>query len=301
MASQIGILHQYSSRLVAFEQAAPGQEISPSTNTVVFVAGLYDGLLTVPYSTIIAHALGPDYTLTQVLLSSSYTGWGTSSLAKDVAEIAECVKYFKKLRPHSKVVLMGHSTGCQDTMEYLVGEDAKERPAIDGAILQAPVSDREAMTNMMAPDDYEKSCELATQWVKEGKEENILPGEVSQGMGNAPISARRWLSLASPDHDGADDYFSSDLPVEKLRSTFGRLPQGTPLCILYSGEDQYVPKWLDKEALVRKWIVIVKEGNGVVDEQYSGVVKGATHNLMGDPVEVVKNLVQRVVGFLEKI
>lgn len=30
--------------------------------------------------------------------------------------------YFKHLRPGREVVLMGHSTGCQDVMEYVVGE-----------------------------------------------------------------------------------------------------------------------------------------------------------------------------------
>ena len=30
--------------------------------------------------------------------------------------------YFRGLRPGREVVLMGHSTGCQDVMEYVVGE-----------------------------------------------------------------------------------------------------------------------------------------------------------------------------------
>lgn len=74
------------------------------------------------YPTTIASSLPPHWSIAEVLLSSSYRGWGTSSLAKDAKEIAECVEYFSKLRPGKKVVLMGHSTGCQDCLEYLVGE-----------------------------------------------------------------------------------------------------------------------------------------------------------------------------------
>jgi hypothetical protein len=36
-----------------------------------------------------------------------------------------------------------------------------------------------------------------------------------------------------------------------------------------------------------------------VDETHGGIVKGASHNLNGDAEEVVKDLVGRVVGFVE--
>jgi len=74
------------------------------------------------YPSTIAKSLPPNWAIAEVLLSSSYRGWGTSSLQKDAKELAECVGYFCKLRPGREVVLMGHSTGCQDVMEYVVGE-----------------------------------------------------------------------------------------------------------------------------------------------------------------------------------
>lgn len=74
------------------------------------------------YPTTIAKALDPNWAIAEVLLSSSYRGWGTSSLQKDATEIAQCVQYFQSLRPEQKIVLMGHSTGCQDVMEYVVGK-----------------------------------------------------------------------------------------------------------------------------------------------------------------------------------
>jgi hypothetical protein len=37
----------------------------------------------------------------------------------------------------------------------------------------------------------------------------------------------------------------------------------------------------------------------VVDSAHGGVVRSASHNLNGNPEEVVNDLVKRVVGFLE--
>lgn len=65
---------------------------------------------TVPYTSNIADALSPSWTIAQAILSSSYTGWGTSSLEKDAKELSRCVSYFRTIKT-GKIILMGHSTG----------------------------------------------------------------------------------------------------------------------------------------------------------------------------------------------
>jgi len=197
-------------------------------------------------------------------------------------------------------VLMGHSTGCQDAMHYLVGPHAESRPPIEGAIIQASVSDREAMVEFL-PDVNEKSVKLAELMVKEGQGEDVLPFSVTGGFLGTPVCARRWLSLASPGKDGDDDYFSSDLEDGQLQKTFGKLPSRTPLCILYSESDEHVPEFVDREGVVKRWMEFVRQGGGVVDEKHSGLVKDATHNLKGNPEKVVQDLLKRVVGFLERL
>lgn len=132
--------------------------------------------------------------------------------------------------------------------------------------------------------------------VDAGDGNEILPSKLTSMP--CPVSAYRWLSLLSPNHDGDDDYFSSDLTDEQLTKSFGALPVGVPLCILYSGSDEYVAESIDKAALVRRWIDIAKKGKGVVDEGYSGIVKDASHNLAKDKEEVVLSLVGSVLGFL---
>ena len=196
---------------------------------------------------------------------------------------------------------MGHSTGCQDVMEYLTGKGSQTRPSIDGAIIQASVSDREALVMSVDAQKLKESADIAAKMVEEGDGDEIVPSKYTTPLLPAPLSARRWLSLLSPNHDGDDDYFSSDLSIAQLQKTFGSLPAGTPLCILYSGGDEYVPKEVDKERLVKKWIGIVKEGVGKVDEVHSGVVEGATHTLRTSEKKVVDGFVSRVVGFLKGV
>ena len=324
----------------------------------------------------LAQNLPARWVLVEVLLSSSYNGWGTSSLKKDVRELERCVGYLKGVvlggrgvvgvgggadgggrggdvtaemqnnkEKTGKIVLMGHSTGCQDVMEYLVGEKKEEqldegkgdgsatmrasqgqkpkpkpRPRdVDGAILQAPVSDREGLVRDLAPAVYESSVRMAKEWVDQGCGNDTLPVSATGGIyGSAtPISAYRWLSLASPGKDGDDDYFSSDLSDGQLRRTFGRLPRAErdggddnddddgagscPVLILYSGEDEHVPDFVDKEALVERWMGVMKENAVVVDEENGGVLPGAHHSFKQDSEEILGDMIGRVRRFLERI
>jgi pimeloyl-ACP methyl ester carboxylesterase len=193
-------------------------------------------------------------------------------------------------------VLMGHSTGCQDCLHYFASPDTQgDRAKVDGVVLQASVSDREAIAMDMPTSDLENANTTAKEWCKEGKGENILPLTLTaSNFGNNPVTARRWVSLACK--GGEDDYFSSDLSDEQLQQTFGKVDK--PLLILYGEEDEYVPKYVDRKALVQRWIGFVK---GEVDEQSKTLLGGASHNLNGDEEEVVDELVKRVGRFLSSI
>ena len=200
---------------------------------------------------------------------------------------------------------MGHSTGCQDVMYYLISptKGGEERPKIDGGIMQASVSDREALLLLLGVEAYEKSVEVAQEYVKAGRGEDTLSMDSTSGFLHTPVCARRLLSLASPppDHDGEDDFYSSDLPDERLRRTFGKIGStGTPVSILFSGRDQFVPDSVDKVALVERWEKMIREGGGTVDKG-SGIVKGANHDLEDVPEEVTQDLVERVRGFAERV
>lgn len=54
----------------------------------------------------------------QPLLSSSYGGFGTSSLAQDSEELSELLGYLRDQYNTTDVVFIGHSTGCQVRSRY---------------------------------------------------------------------------------------------------------------------------------------------------------------------------------------
>ena len=212
--------------------------------------------------------------------------------------MAECVKYFRTIKT-GKIVLMGHSTGCQDVMEYLTGPGHEFHPPVNGGILQAPVSDREAIVASCAPEVYARACRIAEGMVNEGKGEDIMPLSETQAVFLEPCCARRWLSLASPNHDGDEDFFSSDLTNDQLMKSFGKLPVTSPLCILISGDDEHVPTSIDKDGLLQMWGMAIDKGQGKLDLKNSSILDGASHNLQDSPGHVVTDLVTRVVSFIE--
>lgn len=223
---------------------------------------------------------------------------------------------------------MGHSTGCQDAVEYVTGAASsapaagkaaepsppaparkrlptgEERPPVDGIVLQAPASDREALVEALGREGYEGANAAARELVEGGRAGDALPLVHTAGLfKEAPVAAGRWLSLASPGKDGADDFFSSDLGEESLARTFGAVPEGVRVCVLFSGKDEYVPEAVDKEALVKRWRGVMEERGkgGQWDGEFGGVVPGASHNLGKSAEGVVDDLCRRVVGFLGNV
>jgi len=197
-------------------------------------------------------------------------------------------------------VLMGHSTGCQDIMEFLTGKGKDEREKVDGVVLQAGVSDREAITSIGLDEELEESIEKVRNLLKDGTPPtDILPSELTSPFySSTPLTASRFLSLVTK--NGDDDYFSSDLSDSDLQKSFGALPRDVGLLVLLGSDDEYMGEDTDRKALVDRWCGFAKIAGAKVDEG-CGVVEGATHNLKGCDDEVVQDLVGRVKGYLERL
>lgn len=293
------LIHPYYKNLTAIEF---GTKTSVPENFLIFIGGLGDGFLTVPYMTNVAEAVldqfGSLWVLVQALISSSYKGFGTGSLQRDAKELGQLVEYLRTNRGNarSKVVLMGHSTGCQDTMEYLCkysqGPDFNDIQRLNGGILQAPVSDSEAVLGNEKVAGYLK---LAKELIDQGKPNELLPSGALKVLFDSPFSAYRFNSLASK--YGDDDYFSSYLSDSDYAKSFGMIL--VPVLILYSGSDEFVPTSIDKQALVDQW---QKNTKPEVWSIHSGVVDGATHNVgTRSKAHAVEDVVSRVVAFLKDI
>lgn len=298
-AVQSGQVHRYNKELIAFEHTTSSGQ--PSKHILLWIGGLGDGLHTVSYPALLAQQLPPEWSLAQVIIQSSYNGWGSGSLDRDAKDLAKCVNYFRKNKPDGgKIVCMGHSTGCQDIMEFLTGIRSA-RAAIDGAILQAPVSDREALKEDMDEETIKNILTTSREWIDAGRKNDVLPESVDDKyFGKAStVTAYRWYSILSP--GGDDDYFSSDLSDERLQATFGIIKKESPLLILYSGADENAPPSVDLKALTEKWVGFVTRGGGFADTEHGGVVSGASHNFDADDGDVIEDLCKRVRGFLSKV
>ncbi|CAM1502995.1 Fc.00g077710.m01.CDS01 [Cosmosporella sp. VM-42] len=264
-------------------------EIGPRSarNAIVFIGGLGDGPHTVPYVRHLTKHLEDNpklsYSLFEIRMTSSFIGFGTSSLAKDVADITALVKYLRGLGKE-KIVLFGHSTGCQDCLEYTDYSKHSNEP-VDGFIMQGPISDRDALDLLM--DDPQSSLKLAENWIADGRENDVLPMDKVPALLNAPISAYRFQSLAMK--GGDDDYFSSDLDDETVSKFWTRFTK--PVLVLHSGNDEFAPPRVDQAALSKKY----KDANPLVS-QLSGLIPGAGHTV--DEPEAQEWLAETVIQFL---
>ncbi|OXV07091.1 hypothetical protein Egran_05144 [Elaphomyces granulatus] len=344
---QTGILHRYSDGLVAFEYAS-GTNPRSKPHSLLFIGGLGDGFFTVRFVADLVVALeSTSWSFFSVLLSSSYAGWGLGSLGKDIEEIAKCVQYVRnykqpqqgELSEVGKVVIMGHSTGSQDVLHYLYSPNPLPRnpqsdsclqhllrPVVDGAILQAPVSDREGLRVVLqsgtATDSpavlagiYTQLVDIAKRTCSDGGSVDVLlPLSLTSRLGypaDTAISCRRFLSLVSPDspeHPSEDDLFSSDLTDDRLQETFGMVASRgllrSKLLVLYSGRDQFAPEWVDKASLLQRWKNATDNNSKeqVWDAKYSGVISEASHSLIGDEEEEPRrDLVARVMAYFRNV
>lgn len=214
--------------------ALPMMETKPSSqNTLIFVGGLTDTLATVPYLPMLAEAIAPlDFSLVQPQLSSSLGGFGLSSLEADAQELCILIEHLRNRqidpKPKAgKIVIMGHSTGCQDIVHFLSRE--RQDCIIDGGILQAPMSDREDFEekNRKGSEGFAR-LEHSKLLVEQGKGSTLLERHIdsprkssSQNAVNGAVfqepamTAYRYWSLNGK--GGDDDYFSSDLSEERMK------------------------------------------------------------------------------------
>ncbi|THG01630.1 hypothetical protein TEA_023017 [Camellia sinensis var. sinensis] len=212
---------------------------------VIFIGGLTDGFLATEYLEPLAIALDKEkWSLVQFLLSSSYSGYGISSLKQDAVELDQLINYLINKEDSEGVVLLGHSTGCQDIVYYMRTNAACSR-AVRAAIFQAPVSDREYLATLP---ETAAMIDLASTMISEGRASELMPREANP---DAPITASRYHSLCA--YNGDDDMFSSDLSDDQLRMRLGHM-SNTPCQVLFSMADEYVPEYVDKKALVDRQV-----------------------------------------------
>ncbi|KAF5941665.1 hypothetical protein HYC85_019307 [Camellia sinensis] len=252
---------------------------------VIFIGGLTDGFLATEYLEPLAIALDKEkWSLVQFLLSSSYSGYGISSLKQDAIELDQLINYLINKEDSEGVVLLGHSTGCQDIVYYMRTNAACSR-AVRAAIFQAPVSDREYLATLP---ETAAMIDLASTMISEGRASELMPREANP---DAPITASRYHSLCA--YNGDDDMFSSDLSDDQLRMRLGHM-SNTPCQVLFSMADEYVPEYVDKKALVdRQTMFTLCKAMGGAEKVE---IEWGNHSLSNR----VEEAVQAVIDFVKR-
>ncbi|KAG0003932.1 hypothetical protein BGZ79_010786 [Entomortierella chlamydospora] len=206
MISLSGTLSVYNpqTRLTMFESGPEN-----STASVVFIGGLLDGYHALPYLPLLDKTLAEQVgmSLIQVMLSSSHMGYGISSLQEDVKELDVLFDFLLEKRAKTRLFIVGHSTGCQDAISYACY--GKHKEAIQGIVLQGPVSDREFMASSMdIGDDDMFSSDIPFEKMQE------LFGQVKSPL----------IMV----HSAKDEYIPEHINKDKLIS---QLAAACPTCV----------------------------------------------------------------------
>ena len=255
-----------------------GIECNSSTSdiTVVFIPGLTEGFLQPSYVPDLSAFLGGyGVRFFQPMLRSSYGGWGSASLESDAADLGEFIEHIRQVRSVAKIVLIGHSTGCQGIIHCL---KCFQIDNIHSIILQGAVSDRQA---------WDVACEgnpVMTQLrqVMHGKALetdplNFLPREAGSLVREGDVlTAERFLSLNGT--ATLDDMFSSDLSDDYQKKLFLHIKE--PVLIVQSLQDEFIPKHIDPAKLALKIsrnfprgaCVCIPGDHGLKDADFLGVV-----------------------------
>jgi len=297
MDGRLRLYRTFPSRLVAFTS---GPDPAPA-GTVVFIPGLSDGPLALPYVPALGAAgAARGWALCQPVLSSSYLGFGTNSLAQDVLELDALLDGID-----GRIVLIGHSTGCQDIVAYL--RSGAGRGRVVAAVMQGAVSDRQAMGMEHGDAAVAAAAASATALVSRGQGEVLMPRD-TPGVFDTPVSAVRYASLAG--RLTADDMFSADLTDAELAVQLGHMAAGpipaggeggdaqlqsrSPPSLMwaFSGCDEYVPTVVKETYSALGSRISAAAGGGGGSAESSSrcvVIEGGNHSLDGEPgTEFVK-------------
>ena len=269
-----GHLFRYDKKLAAMRYGPVW-----SDKILIHIAGLTDGLMACPWTTDVAVAASEiGWTLVQPILSSSYQGYGVSSLDTDSEELKCLISAIKTFTAVHEITLLGHSTGCQNSVHF-----TRKYPeeSVTRLILQGAVSDREYMETL---DTTKGFIKIAKQMVLHNKEdEYLMPREADE----APITATRYLSLA--DVGGADDMFSTDLSDEMLSSL---LSCPVPALVVLSECDEYVPPGYDVTRSAKRL------ANALGPKSCFFILPTGNHSI-SDPCDQ-KLFITQVVSFLQQ-
>ena len=217
--------YDFEYKLVAFESGSLS-----SSRCLILLGGLTDGLLSLPYVERLStklESLSKPYSLIQPLLRSSNLQYGWHTIDHDIQDLQKLIDYLVNNRNDlQSIILMGHSTGCQDIIHYL--RQGKIDSKISQVILQGPVSDRQYLSQLSSTKDQLNYCY---------QNKDNLNEWLPRYLHDPPLTIQRCLSFNQI--NSIEDLFSSDLNDQQIKDIYQNIQ--IPIIWIWSKQDEYVP------------------------------------------------------------
>lgn len=185
-----------------------------------------------------------------------------------VDDISGAINY-AHMRGAKKIILLGHSTGCQKIIYYL---SKNPRVKIQAAILLAPMSDYASID--VTNKDYLKALKAANKLKQAGKENNLLASRLWPYY----ISAQRFLSLYTLNSREEIFSYSSKKNPQVLKKVHQTL-------LIFLAEQDEVR---DREIIeIKEWF----DNNLKKKKNYSSIIiKEARHSFEDKDKELLMNI-----------
>lgn len=172
---------------------------------------------------------------------------------------------------YKKVILVGHSTGCNKAAYYL----AKKNPdCVSGAVFLAPMSDYADAVKFTDSKIFNCALKEARKLVAAKKSKSLLP----ETYWSRPIDAQRFLSLFTP--ESIEEMFSYAVPnkkpiiLQKIKK---------PFLVVLAGEDQFTDRPMPEVFAWFRKALIGKQAELLL-------IKKSLHNFSGYEVKL-KNII----------
>lgn len=221
-----GILFTYNSHgCIAYKSKIK------SSNFLIFIDGMGGNILSSQYFTNIKDYCDSNSIVLVYPQLRSHPNYKLFTIQNDIEDISSLVS-----KIDGNIVILGHSTGCQDSLLYI---EASKNPKVKGIILQAPVSDIEANHDLNLK-------ETITRAKKSG-----LFFEYNGDI---------WLSerfITVYDERNKEDLFSSYL----TDSEFSKWKNYCPILSVLSLQDEFCEKNLSKKFEKMGTVAVLEEGD----------------------------------------
>lgn len=184
-------------------------------------------------------------------------------------DIEGAIRFAKKLG-YKKIILSGHSTGCQKITYF---QSKKQKRIVKGIILLSPCDDYGLKKKEK---HYKKYFSLAKRMIKSGKANEILK------IPKNTFSAKRWLSIADPTKTEAKIF-----NYEGNLNYFRKVKE--PIFVSFGTKDYFGKGYNAKKTLK---VLKEKTGSRILE---AVIINGADHMYKGKEDE----LKEKIEEFLE--